>query len=323
MNIAQRDTERIREWNSGLAQTISIRLVRTADERSRVLEAFCEDLGRAASKVDVVMEEGEEGDLPALHVQKEWRYHGVPEANELLPFLELLSLVERGDPQLPETVVSGLREIEWPAELKLYVTPQCPFCPQVLRQIGPFPLANPILHLTVIDGLLFPELGREDDVRSVPTLILDDRFRWTGAVRREEIVDALRNRDPARLSAATLKGMLKEGDAERLTKMMMDQGLIFPAFLELLVHPEWSVRLGAMVVIEELVERTPELARGLAEPLWKRLSTADPSIKGDLIYMLGLVGSREYVPRLQELKKGEKNPEVIEVLEEALKRLES
>ena len=74
------------------------------------------------------------------------------------------------------------------------------------------------------------------------------------------VSEALMHRDPARLDAAALERMIKDGHAAQLARMMLRENRLFPAFLKLLVHPEWSVRMGAMVVLEEIAEGN----RGLA-----------------------------------------------------------
>jgi HEAT repeat protein len=166
----------------------------------------------------------------------------------------------------------------------------------------------------------FSELSEKDNVQSVPTLILEDQFRWTGRFQLDEIVDLMLNRDPSVLEPASLEMMLKEGKADQLTKMMLNKAEIFPAFYELLIHAKWPVRLGAMVVMEEIIEKNPDLAAQTINPLWQQFDKVDNRVKGDLVYILGQMSPGETTPLLEGILNGEYEEEVKEAAKEALEK---
>jgi HEAT repeat protein len=114
--------------------------------------------------------------------------------------------------------------------------------------------------------------------------------------------------------------MLKEGEAGRLAEMMLAKTQIFPAFYALLIHPKWPVRLGAMVVMEELIEKNLDLALDLIPPLWQQFDTVDDRVKGDLLYIFGQTGQKEIIPYLTKVLKGEFEQEVKEAAREALEK---
>jgi hypothetical protein len=57
----------------------------------------------------------------------------------------------------------------------------------------------------------------------VPTVILDGAFHWTGTGHIDEIVNAILNRDPARLGGKSPEDFLKERNAGALVQMMIDR----------------------------------------------------------------------------------------------------
>ncbi|WP_054696336.1 hypothetical protein [Desulfosarcina cetonica] len=175
--------------------------------------------------------------------------------------------------------------------------------------------------LTVIDGLLFPEVAEEDRISAAPTVILDNQFRWTGSVDAAELVRLMLNRDPAELSADALRGMVEDGDAEGVARLMADRKQIFPAFVELLIHPRWSVRLGAMVAFETLVEMAPETARQVVGPLLAAFPAVDETVKGDLLHVLGESGNREALPFLSKVVASESDAEINDAATEAIAKL--
>jgi hypothetical protein len=323
MDLRSHEIEHIRRWNEELTQEVSLRFRTAEDERTKDFESFCGVLRDLAPKVWIVKEEeeGEEENLPALKVRKGWTYYAIPKGTELIPFLEILSMLDQEQITTPESTQELIKEVQWLAHFKIYVTSQCPFCPQVVRQIAPFPLINPFIQVSVIDGELFSEMIRQDKIQAAPTVILDDQFRWTGTLRMEEVLDVLVHRDPAHFGAKTLKNMLKQGEASRLSEIMLQRNQIFPAFLELVIHPEWSTRLGAMVVMEEVSQRNVALVREALQALWPRLEEVATPIKGDIIYLCGESGGREWIAPLEGLLAGPYGNELWDVTEEALEKL--
>jgi len=155
----------------------------------------------------------------------------------------------------------------------------------------------------------------------VPTLILEDRFRWAGTFQLSEITEVIANRDPSALGPASLEMMLKEGRASMLAEMMLEKTEIFPSFYEVLLHPKWPVRLGAMVVMDEIIEKNLNLALQSLQPLRERFSKVDNRVKGDLLYVFGEMQQKELMPWLETVINGDADPEVKEAAREAIDKL--
>lgn len=314
--------ESVRGWNDHLARPLTLHFLKTLDERTQEFEDFLQNFIKLAPNVDLVVDYEGEGGPPAIRMGSSLSYHAVPVGGELNPFLEILSLIAGAAiPEELQPLASKLGELQLPADIKVYVAPGCPFCPQTLKQLAVLPIISPIIHMTVIDGVLFPEMAREDAVRSVPTVILDGRMRWTGSVPMDEFISALFERDPVRLSAGALKDFIKEGNAVALAELMLARGQVFQSFPELLADPEWPVRLGAMVVVEELSGANREMAFLALEPLWDRLGSMDPSVRGDILYLFGTLAPSSWVHRFEALLELEESPDVREVLVEALEKV--
>ena len=112
--------------------------------------------------------------------------------------------------------------------------------------------------------------------------------------------------------------MLKEGKAGQLAEMMLEKEQVFPAFYELLIHPKWPVRLGAMVAMEELIGANLDLALETIEPLWQQFHKVDDRVKGDLLYIFGQTGQKDIIPYLKSVLNGDFAHEVKEAAQEAL-----
>ena len=315
------EEKQIAALNQTLAQEIKIKCLHNDHEQSDHIVQFCDYLSRQVPKIRVKMETGDPDDMPGIQIHDGLFYQAVPTGTEIAPFTEALQMAAADTAPVDESLSSQLEAIDLPTHLVLYVAPQCSFCPQAVRQLLPLLSVNTYIHLTIIDAMSFPELAEKDNLQSVPTLILEDQFRWTGTFQTTEIVEMMVNRDPSALGSPSLEMMLKEGEAGRLAQMMLEKVQIFPAFYELLTHPKWPVRLGAMVVMEELIEKNPDLAAQTIRPLWQQFDEVDDRVKGDLVYILGQMAPLETKPLLESILEGEYEEEVKEAAKEAIVQL--
>jgi hypothetical protein len=315
------EQQQIRSLDSRLAGEITIRLREGPHAANAAMVAFCEEMASLAPHIRVIREKENLGKTPAIEVTKSIFYSGVPSGTEFAPFVELLSAVGGVDAGQNRAADGPLAAVITPAMLTLYVSSLCPHCPAMVRQIVPLCLANRYLKIFIIDGPAFPDLAEADSIKSLPTLILDDSFRWTAAVDVDELLRIIASRDPAELGAAALKGMIQDGNAYGLSEMMLSAGKIIPAIVELLTHPEFSVRLGAMAAMEDVAEKAKSLASQVAAPLMARYDQLDDPVKGDILYVIGVCGDEKDAAFLRSVAAATPNDELREAAEDALASL--
>ena len=309
--------------NGKLSQTVKITLFQTEHEINKAFNEFCEKLSQLVPKIKVVKDDGDPQTGPEIGIGNGIRYQAIPTDNELQPFLEALRFEDARSGNTSESLESRLIDIQLPAILKVFVAPQCKFCPQVVRQLLPLPGMNSNIHVMVVDCTQFPEAMQANNIQSIPTVIMDERFRWAGGINLDEIISLMKNRDPGALSAASLEMMIVDGNAGQLARMMIDEGKIFEAFYEVLTHYSLSVRLGAMVAMEELIDTKPELAGLAITPLWKKFRTVSETVQGDILYILGEVGHPDTRSGLESVLKGDFSAEVKEAADEALAKIKN
>lgn len=307
--------------NSQLHQDIRFRLVKTQSEAGRKnIEDFCTALQKMAPKIHII-HDNEDSDVPfELRIHPRIRYRAVPLGHELGPFLTALSWIF--DVQTPPPAPLRLSDLATPAELKLYISEHCPFCPVVLESLLPLALASAWVRLTVIDAGVFLKEAGSDRIQSVPTLVLNSQFRWTGTVKIQEVVETMIHQDPSRLEADTFMNMIADGNAGLISDMMLKKDMVFPALLDLLIHPKWPVRLGAMVAMETVAAEKPSLAQKMVAPLWGCFDAADDKVKGDIIYLVGELDTGETIGRIIDVlnRKADYDAEIIEAAEDALEK---
>ncbi len=324
---------RIQHWDQALNQPVHIKLVRpeksaqtqtaktgTPPAPADQFADMAVQLQEQASRLTIDVKE-ESVELPGFMLKENILFSAFPLHRELPPFLTALSLLNETTIPVPEPVLTRLDRMDIPVRLKLYIALHCPHCPKMVETLIPLALYSPLIRLDIIDGSLFEDAARADGVLSAPCLILDDDFRWTGAVSAEEIADMILDRSPDKLSADTLKNIMEQGDAEWITRQMVDAGKIFNAFVTLLCHPTWSVRLGAMVVVEGLAEEAPELTADLCPMLIREFDKKNLSVQGDILYALGLAGDDDTRHWIETRIESFSHPDLIDAAQEALDTL--
>lgn len=246
-------------------------------------------------------------------------YHAVPAGKLLNLFLQALSDDSRRQAdELGEDIAHQLSQINLPVVLKSYVATKCPHCPEAVKRLQILAAGSSMIRLRIINAELFPQWSRADQIRSVPTIILDNQFRWTGTLQLKELLTMSLERDPSQLSSASLRQIIEDGDAQRVANMMAESGQVFPALIELLAHERWSVRLGAMVAAEYLADQAPSLALELADQLWDCFSGLTAQAQGDVLHVIGQVRSQKTRSCLEKVISGDYDETVIEAASEIL-----
>ncbi|BBO67569.1 hypothetical protein DSCA_14990 [Desulfosarcina alkanivorans] len=311
----------IRQWGRGLDGDITLRYAARGHSMDASFEAFARQMAELAPAVRLKKDKDAAVQRPTFFIGGHVAYQALPLDRELEPFLAVLGDGDRLADRIAPDVRARLARLSVPALIKVYITSHCPFCPATVSTLLGLAACNEQVRVTVVDGELFPDAAREDRISSAPTVLLDEQFRWTGSVDAGELVTLMLDRDPASLGVEALKGMVEDGNAAEVSRMMAHRKKIFPAFVELLIHPRWSVRLGAMVAFETLAEEDAVLAGGILDPLVAVFAEVDDMVKGDLLHVIGESGNRAALPFLTAVVTGDYDDEVQSAAQEALEKL--
>ena len=295
------DRQQIKAWAENRTGNIALELIADGSEPSKPLMRFCDELTDLSSGIKIKKRASDsDTELPAILVGSRLKYQAVPLGPELGPFLEALDN-HLDSPGANAAGVPDLDSLDVPAHLQVYISPHCPYCPQTVRKLLPLVQANSNISISVIDGTLFTDMTDKAVIKSVPTVILDTDFRWTGSVDMAELIETIINRDPVKLGPGTLRGFIDDGRAFDLAQMMLAAGTCFPALIDLITHDQWSVRLGAMVVAEGITSADRSLAATMIPDLEKRLSEVNETVQGDILHVIGEAGDKTNIPFLTRI----------------------
>jgi glutaredoxin len=292
----------------------------TKNSLSAQFRTFIEELASVSEQLQPLYLTHSEDSPPTIEIQPNLRYMALPNGREMSPFLQSLLSRSQGEVSLTPRSLSALETFITPTRFEVLMSPACPHCPIVVGLVNQLALASTYLEATIIDVTLFADYGQKYGIRAVPTVVIDEQDQLVGTISEDLLMDRLANSDPSSFHPDSFKKIIKEGDAARLAGMMVADGDLYSGSLELLADPDWSVRMGMMVVLEGVAERSPDLVQRAYPYILDLLEHEDDNQRGDTAYLLGLIGDASVMDRLEMLLQDE-NPDVAEVALEAVQQI--
>jgi thioredoxin reductase (NADPH) len=125
------------------------------------------------------------------------RWLGAPLGEEARTFLEILILVGLGKSHLSDQSLNVIKKIDSPRNIKVFVSPTCPYCPQQAVNAVKAAVEMPeYISLEIIDIQSEPELALQYAAQSVPQAFANDVLIGQGAQPEEVFVLSLQKLEP-------------------------------------------------------------------------------------------------------------------------------
>lgn len=118
-------------------------------------------------------------------------FSGIPAGYEFSVLIEDTIEVSRSNPLLSPDSVEKIKRIDKPIDIKVFVTPTCPYCPRMVKYAHSAALINPNIRAEMIEATEFPELSNAYSVYGVPKTVINDVIEIEGAVPEENFVEEL------------------------------------------------------------------------------------------------------------------------------------
>lgn len=113
-----------------------------------------------------------------------------------------------------------------------------------------------------------------------------------------------------------------KGFLENIIDMFKHDRSLYPLIGELMADGRIRVRLGISALVETLAREDPENIVTSIPSIAVLLKNENPTIRGDAVYLLGMVGHRDAVPFLVGALDDE-NSDVREFAREAIEEIEA
>jgi thioredoxin reductase (NADPH) len=114
------------------------------------------------------------------------RWYGAPIGEETRTLVEALVMLGYGETHMSQESKKILEKISSPRNIKVFVSPTCPYCPQQAVNALKAAIEKPdLISLEIIDIQANPELAEKYSAQSVPQVYADERLIALGAQREE------------------------------------------------------------------------------------------------------------------------------------------
>ncbi len=261
--------------------------------------------------------------LPAIRFDRDDKqgniyYHFIPEGKEEVVLLEAIDKFGQKRVDLSREAFSVIKRVHRHILMKVFIAPHCPFCPQVVSLANNIAIASEKIETHIIDGTLFPDVIQSYGITAAPTVILEDDYVLVGTEAKDKLISWIQKAADKREDIEYYRAILKEGKADDIADRFMSRGAIPDTFLELLKDKEWPSRLGAMVVLESIYEKDPDLLRSVFPIIINMLKVPmeNNNIKEDIVYLLGKIGDEKVMSDLKDIENDDSS--LKEVVEEAI-----
>jgi len=176
--------------------------------------------------------------------------------------------------------------------------------------------ANPVVSVTIADVYHVRDLADEFAVRSVPATIINREIVLMGLVTEEQVAALIAGRGTLAYEKEGMRSMIKLGLMSRAAASIRNSrgG---EAILSLFQEGDFSMRMGALLVLEEVLGQDADSMRRMVPQLIEMLSHEDYRIRGDSADLLGKIGDQRAIAHLDRLR-NDRHPEVVEAAVEGI-----
>lgn len=101
------------------------------------------------------------------------RFLGIPAGHEFTSMIVSLVNVSKQESGLSSIVKEKLANITQPVELKVFVTPTCPYCPNAVILAHQMAIESKMITGEMVEAMEFPELSEQFNVSGVPHTIIN------------------------------------------------------------------------------------------------------------------------------------------------------
>lgn len=119
------------------------------------------------------------------------RFYGIPAGYEFVSLLEALKNSAGAASDLQPDTLTALAGVAKPVNIKVFVTPSCPYCPAAVVLAHKLALASPQVTAEMVEASEFPDLAAKYEVSGVPQIVVNDKISLVGAQPEQAMLAAV------------------------------------------------------------------------------------------------------------------------------------
>jgi glutaredoxin-like protein len=115
-------------------------------------------------------------------------YYGMPTGYEFGSLIEDIISVSSSESGLLPKSRDAIKKIDKDVDIKVFVTPSCPYCPKAVLTAHRLALENPKIKASMIEATEFMELSEKYGVMGVPKVVINGSTSFEGAIPEEAFI---------------------------------------------------------------------------------------------------------------------------------------
>lgn len=119
------------------------------------------------------------------------RFFGIPSGYEFNTLIESIVKASRQDSGLEPGSRTMLKKIDIPIDIKVFVTPTCPYCPKAAITAIQIAIEKPNISAHIIEATEFQPLALKYAVFGVPKVVIGDVVEFVGALPEEAFINQI------------------------------------------------------------------------------------------------------------------------------------
>ncbi len=119
------------------------------------------------------------------------KFNGIPAGHEINSFIRALLDVSGIEGNLPSSIISRIKAISKPINIKVFVTLTCPHCPGAVQTAHKIALMNDNVESEMIEAQTFNELSARYNVSGVPKIVINDKYELLGNQPIQEFLNTI------------------------------------------------------------------------------------------------------------------------------------
>ena len=109
-------------------------------------------------------------------------FYGLPIGYEFITLIEMFKMIPTKAHNLSKKTMDFLNSLTQDLEIKVFVTPSCPYCPQAAILSYKLAMASPKVKSCVIEAMEFEDMAISYNVVGVPKIVINDMIEIEGAM---------------------------------------------------------------------------------------------------------------------------------------------
>ncbi|MGC9132606.1 MAG: protein disulfide oxidoreductase [Candidatus Micrarchaeia archaeon] len=205
MKINEEDKAYLKQlFSQSLKEKVNIIFIEGEGETTKEIKELYEDLILLDERINLVIYQKDSKEAkflkaeltPATIIGGEKifnaKFLGAPLGYEFSALIDDIIDASRRETRLKIKTKEFIKSIQKNIDIKVFVTPTCPYCPRAVRIAHQFAMENIRINASMIEAMEFPELADKYSVMAVPKIVINDSISFEGALPEEFFVEQIK-----------------------------------------------------------------------------------------------------------------------------------